>query len=201
MKKLSFAFFLVLLGFSVHSQGLSDIVKSNNSKNVTSDELNSNGDRIITTGISPIFRSLYGGGAAGLSCIVSGVDTFFVLRLQLNYTSTPPCINQGCKLILKLSDNSLITLENIYKIGRADYEIVELFNSIEYYVFPGYKVSHNDLRRMIDIGVKKIRIETDSDLQDNSISGNKMSKALSKSLDAIENALRTSKGKSIYSDF
>ena len=98
-----------------------------------------------------------------------------------------------------MEDGSIITLENISKIGPLDYEIRTGGVVTEYLVYPNYLVSKKDLIRMINNDVVKIRVETDIDYIDRNINGSGWSNSLQMGLSIIEKNLKISK--TIYSDF
>ncbi len=113
----------------------------------------------------------------------------------------PPQIDKGRKLLVKLNNGAIITLENATKIGPLDIETWKgAYNMVEYRVYPMYQVSRLDLLRMINEDVEKIRIETDeAENLDYTIKRSKMSDALYEGLKNIEQALSVKKD--IYSDF
>ncbi len=170
---------------------------SANAQKIIVDKVEVDGSRFLQTKYTTIYSKMVSGGALSLCCIATESDTTFYLSLMLNEQKLE--IDEGRKLIIKLGDGTILTLENSKKIGPLDYEIRQVFSSIEYLVYPMYYVSHDDLRLMIDNGVVKLRIETDMDNLDREIKPTKMADILATGLSNIEKALTVKKD--IYSDF
>lgn len=164
---------------------------------VVMDKVEPDGSRHILTKYTTIYSKMFSGGAAALYCIANESDTTFYISLMLN--EQKPEIDEGRKLLVKLSDETILTLENAKKIGPFDYETRQVYNSIEYLVYPMYYVSRDDIMQMINKGVVKLRIETDIDNLDRDIKKTKMSDILETSLSNIDDALTVKKD--IYSDF
>ncbi len=161
------------------------------------DKVESDGSRHIQTEYKTIYSKMFTAGAISLYCLANESDTTFYISLMLN--ERKPEIDQGRKLLVKLDDGIILTLENIDKIGPLDYETRQVFNSVEYLVYPRYYVSLDDLMLMISKGVVKLRIETDLDNFDRDIIKAKMSDYLENSLSKIIEVLSIKKD--IYSDF
>ena len=185
MRKIVFVFILVLSAIGLNAQ------------KIVLDKVESDGSRLLQTKYTTIYSKMVSGGALSLCCVATESDTSFYLSLMLNEQKLE--IEEGRKLVVKLSDGTILTLENTKKIGPLDYEIRQVYSSIEYLVYPMYYVSLDDLRLMIDKGVVKLRIETDMDNLDRDIKKTKMSDILATGLSNIEQALTVKKD--IYSDF
>ena len=173
------------------------VFKGANAQKVVMDKIESDGSRHILTKYTTIYSKMFTGGAAALYCIANESDTTFYISLLLN--EQKPEIDKGRKLLVKLSDETILTLENAVKIGPLDYETRQVYNNIEYIVYPMYYVSRDEIMQMINTGVVKLRIETDVDNLDRDIKKTKMSDILETSLSNIMNALAVKKD--IYSDF
>ena len=172
-----------------------------NAQKVEVDKVESDGTRFIRTEYSTIYSKMFSGGAVALCCDYNQQtnDTTFYITLLLNEPN-PPQIDKGRKLLVKLNDGDIITLENAKKIGPLDYETRKVYKTVEHIVYPMYQVSRLNLLRMINQNVEKIRIETDgAENLDYSIKRSKMSDALYEGLKNIEQALSVKKD--IYSDF
>ena len=168
-----------------------------NAQKIVVDKVESDGSRIIQTKYATIYSKMFSGGAVSLCCSANDTDTVFAISLMLNEQKQE--IDEGRKLLIKLNDGTILTLENINKIGPLDYEVRRVYNSVEYLVYPMYYVSREDIMQMINKGVVKLRIETDTDNLDREIKQTKMSDALKTGLSNIEKALVVKKD--IYSDF
>ena len=95
-------------------------------------------------------------------------------------------IDRGRILLIKLKDDTVIELKNCSHIGPGDYKYEEIMFAPHYYTNPMYIVSLEDLKKIINGEVVKIRIENDIEFFDRNIQWNKFSKALKKAFDAIE---------------
>lgn len=93
-------------------------------------------------------------------------------------------INLKARLIIKLSDNSLITLNNdeeaIDNIGSYTPNIGTVYN-----ISPMYELSKIQLNKIIQLGVIKLRIENNIGFKDIEINKSNMSRFLSKTLQLI----------------
>jgi hypothetical protein len=175
---------------------------ASNAQNVEVDKVESDGTRFIRTEYSSIYKKMFSGGSIALCCDYNSQsnDTTYYIIMKLT-EQNPPQIDKGRKLLVKLNNGAIITLENATKIGPLDIETWKgAYNMVEYRVYPMYQVSRLDLLRMINEDVEKIRIETDeAENLDYTIKRSKMSDALYEGLKNIEQALSVKKD--IYSDF
>lgn len=163
-----------------------------NAQKLLIDKVDGNGERTMQTNYSKLYTKMTTGASIALGCVVKESDTTYMLCLRLSeYGKT---MEKGRKLLIKLDDNSIITLVNVNNIGSSDYNRV----GSEYQTFPIYPISKEDLFSIINGEVVKIRIETDIDLIDRDIRGT-MSGALREDYNLINKKLK--ENKTIYSDF
>ena len=167
-----------------------------NAQKLLVDKVESNGDRLMQTKYTTIYSKLLSGGAISLICSTSAVDTLYMISLMLNEGKQQ--IDEGRKLLLKLEDGSILTLVNIKEIGVGDYEIRTVYHSTEYLTYPAYPVTKDELFRIINGNVVKIRIETNLELLDRTIRET-ISENLSEDYNLINKKLKEKK--TIYSDF
>ena len=127
-----------------------------NAQKVEVDKVESDGTRFIRTEYSTIYTKMFSGGAVALCCDYNpqSNDTTFYITLLLNEPN-PPQIDKGRKLLIKLNDGVIITLENAKKIGPLDYETRKVYKTVEHIVYPMYQVSRLNLLRMINQNVEK----------------------------------------------
>lgn len=162
---------------------------SRNVINVIQDEVTESGVRIIRTEYSEVFNGSYNSSAVGLRCFIFGSDTTFAISMMLRFPSNVPSIDAGNVMLLKLSNKSVFTLKNSSSVSQMDAVLgVKSYHD----VFLSYDISETDLIRLMDVGVKRIRIETNSGLIDYNISRNKMSKSLEEAYDAVWDAIELS---------
>ena len=83
-----------------------------------------------------------------------------VWRLELKVTGKHAMkISKGRKFLLKFQDGSIMELENIREIGAADYDYHTSNYGTTYSVYPSYPLSEDELKKIIDGGVVKVRLE------------------------------------------
>lgn len=151
------------------------------------DKVDSEGKRFIAT--SPRGFSL--------ACFAKGSDTTWALTYYLGEKRE---IDRGRKMLIKLTDGQIITLENDNQIGPLDYETFFYSGSLHYVVQPMYKISKKDIMSIIQKGIIKIRIETNIDVQDRIEKDCKrFTKLFTKAYKNITKSLRTKM--TLYSNF
>lgn len=151
------------------------------------DKADSDGKRYIATE----FRGF------SLGCYAGNNDTTWVLVYYLNEKRE---IDTGRKLLIKLSDEKVITLENAVQIGPLDYESNYYSGRMHYAVHPVYYISKKDLMSIMDKGMIKIRVETNIDTFDRSEKDCKrITKMLSEEYGNIMELLQVKK--TLYTDF
>lgn len=168
------------------------LVGSLSAQKLIIDKIDANGSRTMQTSYSKLYTKMMTGASVSLCCFVKESDTTFMLKLRLSEYGKSMAL--GRKLLIKLRDNTIITLDNVNDIGPYDYTRV----GGELQTFPTYPITKEELLKIIDGDVIKIRIETDVDLIDRDIRGT-MSDALREAYELICRKLAVKK--SIYSDF
>ena len=175
MKKKLFFTFLLVSSICLQAQ------------KVLIDKVNSDGRRFIAT--EP--------RGFTLGCFAGNKDTTWVLTYYLGEKRE---IDKGKKMLIKLSDGEIITLDNEKEIGPLDYETFFLSNSIIYVVQPCYYLSKENILSIIEKGIVKIRIETNIDVKDRTEKDCKrFNKLFAKGYNNIVEALKIKKD--LYSDF
>lgn len=102
-------------------------------------------------------------GGFSLWCNVESCDTTWMLSFYLGEKRE---IDVGRKLLIKLSDDQIITLENVREIGPFDYDAKYWSGTMHYVVYPLYHVEKEDLLSIIRKGIIKIRVESNLDTHD-----------------------------------
>lgn len=151
---------------------------------VSIDKLEKDGSRVIISKYHQLYTKLTTAASFGLEYIeYPDGKSFYFLSLTLNEGQLT--IDEGRKLLIKFNDDSTMELENSKKIGIADYEAgykgSKLFS-------PKYIITEEQIHKIIDSNVVKIRIETDTDFKDRNISNNTLSKNLKKFYEGIKKA-------------
>lgn len=162
------------------------------------DKVEEDGSRIIITGAQNIYTRLVNAAAIRVCFIkTSEDDHLYSIRLTLNEGKMQ--FDKGRKLLLKFADDSIMELENTKEIGPADYEYSVTSAGTYYFTFPEYEVTEEDIEKIIEGQVVKIRVENNIGFFDRDIKKNKFSKALKKLYDAI-NAKKETKN-DVYQNF
>lgn len=153
-------------------------------------------------------KNLYSEWASGASFSVeygkSGNTEVWSIGLCLNEGKR--VIDKGRKLLLKFDDGSIIELENNTEIGPGDYEYEVSKYGTNYYVYPSYNITEEQIQKIIDGNVIKVRIEDNVGYLDREIKGKKkksvksrMSEDIKELYDNVKAA--SQQGKSIYDNF
>lgn len=166
-----------------------------NAQNISVDKVEENGTRYIVTSDSRI-GSL---GDLGLKSVTENGNTEYFVNLTLtNNTITE--ISKGRKLLLKLKNGEIIILENTVDIcEKANKSIEGTQNSKFYYISPSYKVSENDLKKIANGEVVKVRIDKNYGNRDVEINNNAFSSKIKAYYDNIKEAQKVKK--TFTSDF
>ena len=153
-------------------------------------------------------KNLYSEWASGASFSVEYCQTnnseLWFLSLCLNEGKRT--IDKGRKMLLKFEDGSIIELENCEEIGIADYEYEVTSYGTNYYVYPSYTITEEQIQKIINGNVIKVRIEINTGYLDREIKGKKkksvkgrMSEDMKEIYDNVKAA--SLQKKSIYDDF
>jgi hypothetical protein len=149
------------------------------------DKVEDDGSRLIVGEYYNLYTGLTNTASFKLSCniLVNGEETYNII-LCLNEGKMQ--FNEGRKLLIKFKDGSVMELKNNKEIGPADYEIVQPLKSVHYITYPRYSVTEEEIQKIIDGEVVKVRIENNIDFIDRNIKKNKFSDGIKKSFAAIK---------------
>lgn len=161
----------------------------------------------VYSGFPGIFVSL-----AAAKTDINGNDTI-LYQLQIRYGNpNRTSIDKGKRLLLKLSDSTVVTLKNESAIDLLDNKREVTTTYSVYFVFPKYELSHQELQKLMDLEVCKIRLEHNTDVytvaEDKKEYKNKVKKSFHKN--EFSTILRSAyaqiqdalfEKKDIYSDF
>ncbi len=98
-------------------------------------------------------------------------NNVYLWMLELCLNESKLQIAKGRKLLLKLDDGSIIELENSKDIGPGDYEVKVTKYGTNYYVYPSYDITEEQIQQIINGNVSKIRIEHEVGYLDREIKG------------------------------
>ena len=134
----------------------------------------------------------------------------YILCINLNDTKKIPIANNGVFLIKTFNDD-IIELTNIYSnhntvtLGYSYHRPIlgnigtvsanEIHRNIAYFI-----ITENQLK-LLEFGVKKVRVETDNGYEEKEYKKDKCGKFLFNSYNVINNYLKTTKIKSIKDNF
>lgn len=164
---------------------------------ISVDKVEENGNRIIITDYSSLYTGWTNAASFRLGYIHFEDVELYNLSLLLNEGKMQ--IEEGRKLLLKFSDGSTMELSNSKQIGPADYEYRTSKYGTTYLVCPSYKISEDEIKRIIEGEVVKIRIENNIEFFDRDIKKNKLSKGLKNAYNAIQKKKLTNNG--LYDGF
>ena len=162
------------------------------------DKVEEDGSRYIITEHDNIYTKMTTAASLYLNYILmnSGDENYYI-TLCLNEGKME--FDKGRKLLLKFKDNSVMELVNCDEIGSTDYKYNVTRFGTDYLTYPTYNVTEEEIQKIIDGNVVKIRIENNIEYFDRDIKRNKFSKALKTAYDAI-NAQKNVKN-DIYEGF
>ena len=148
------------------------LVSTNLFSQIQVDKVENDGSRIIITKNKNIYTEWTSAAAMSLAYIhtPSGED-IYQIALCLNEGKMQ--FEKGRKLLVKFKDNTMMELVNCERIGPADYHVDMTQLGPDYYTYPKYIVSVEDLQKIINGEVVKIRIENDLEFFDRIIKKNK----------------------------
>lgn len=158
-----------------------------------------NGRRTISTKSYNLYMGFTSSIWYNLKCIMlKEGDTTFFLGLTL-VEKEKIQIDKGRKLLIKFDDGSIMELSNFTRIGPGDYQYSVSSGSVSYYFMPQYTITEEQITKLSNKKVIKIRIEHDIDVIDRDITARKLNNGISEAYAAIIETLRTRK--TIYTDF
>ena len=162
------------------------------------DKVEGNGSRFIITKHKNIYTEWTSAAAMSLSyMLTSGGDENYQISLCLNEGKMQ--FDKGRKLLIKFKDNSIMELVNSVHIGPADYKVDITRFGTDYYTYPTYNVSVEDIQKIINGEVVKIRVENNLEFFDRNIKKNKFSTVIKNAFEAI-NSRKTVKN-DVYEGF
>ncbi len=150
------------------------------------DKVEDNGRRFIMSETMPLYTGLTNGGSFFLGYgLFNNTDEYYYLSLVLNEGKTD--IATGRKLLIKLIDGTLIELSNTKEIGPTNYDLrTNAMGRLFYLTSPSYRITEEEIKRIIEGEAIKVRIETNTDFFDRGIKKNKLSKGLKTAYEAIQ---------------
>lgn len=149
------------------------------------DKVEEDGSRYIIATSELLYRGWDYSAGFRLSYIeLPDSDPIYTLSVNLNEGKMQ--FDKGRKLLLKFKDDSILELENIEEIGPGDYEFEVTSAGTNYYTFPKYKITEEDIEKIIAGQVVKIRVENNIEFFDREIKKNRVSKGLKSMYDAIK---------------
>ncbi len=162
------------------------------------DKVEEDGSRFILTENSNIYKGWTNAGAFNL-CYTLKVNGEEDYDMTLCLNEGKMQFEEGRKLLLKFKDGSMMELKNHEKIGPTDYKYQVSSIGTSYFTFPKYILTVEEIQKIIDGEVIKIRIENDVEFFDRDIKKNKFSKGMKKAFESI-NAKKTTKN-DVYEGF
>ena len=109
-------------------------------------------------------------------------------------------IAKGRKLLLKFKDESVMELENVREIELIDNKLEHSRTTSYYLVYPQYVVTEEQLDKIMNNEVIKLRIENNVEFLDRTIKKNRFSQGIKKAYEDIQNQLKSTNN-SLYENF
>lgn len=152
---------------------------------ISADKVEEDGSRFIITQNSNIYTRWTNAAAFNLSynLKVNG-EEYYEMTLCLNEGKMR--FEEGRKLLIKFKDDSILELKNNKKIGPADYKYQVSSSGTSYFTFPRYLITEEEIQKIINGEVVKIRVENDIEFFDRDIKKNKFSKGMKTAFEAIQ---------------
>ena len=155
------------------------------------DKVEKDGSRTIITKE----KWINGNESASIGCIISpdGKNSVYVLIMKVHKME----IDEGRKLLLKFKDESIMELKNRKKIGPLDYVWWSYLTSRICSVLPEYVLMEEDIDKIIQNDVVKMRLENNIEYID--LKCKKFSKVIKEQYESINSV--KSKKNGIYDGF
>ena len=85
----------------------------------------------------------------------------YSIRVKLTLGSSRESLPKGSKIFVKLENDEIIEGESMFEINTYDndHEYLEALHTMYYYMYPQYKFSENDIEKMINNKVTKVRFQ------------------------------------------
>lgn len=164
---------------------------------VANDNIDTEGWRFVSSIYENLYATFSTGAAASLKATVSPAnDTTFYLQICFNEGKLT--MDEGSILLLKLGDGSNIELHS-NKVGLEDIECQITKYGTHYYIYPMYEITTEQIEKIINQDVIKIRVQCTGGTFDREIKKQKLSKLYSKAYPAVIEVL--SQNKSVYDNF
>ena len=163
------------------------------------DKVEEDGSRVIVSSSHNIYTGLTNAAAAALMYISLPEQDHEQFEISVTLNEGKMQFDVGRKLLLKFKDDSVMELSNTKEIGIADYTYRVGNTGTSYFTNPTYLVSEEQLIKIINGEVIKIRIENNIEYFDRTIKKNKFSKAVQKSYEAILSKRQTKND--VYTNF
>jgi len=172
---ITFTLFISLMGYS---------------QKITYDKTDEEGSRVILTSEESIYTGWTNSAALNMGVVTYGknnADSLLVIFLTLNEGILQ--FEKGRKLLLKCQNGDIIELQNTREIGAGDYKS----NVTSSGTSPQYSVTEEQIQKIIDGNIVKIRIETNTGELDRDIKKNKFSKAVANDYPFLKERLKKQK--------
>lgn len=182
---ITFMFLISLMGYS---------------QKIIYDKTDEQGSRIILTSDEDIYTGWTHAAALSMAVVTYGknnAELLFYIDLTLNEGIFQ--FAKGRKLLLKCQNGDIIELQNTKEIGAGDYKFNVTSSGTYYYTSPNYSVTEEQIQKIIDDNIVKIRIETDTGELDRDIKKNNFSKAVANDYQFLKERLKEQK--SVYDGF
>lgn len=155
------------------------------------DKQEEDGTRIIISDRDNLYSKWSTGAGFDLSTgITPSGDQFWWLDITLSEGKGQ--IEENRVLLIKFDNDEVLELKNDKAIGPADYTYRVTTMGTTYYLHPRYPISEEQLNKLLNGTVTKVRIEHDAGHFDREINGKKFHKRINKMYDQIKKRMTVS---------
>ena len=161
------------------------IVSVNAFAQIRVDKVEDDGSRIIISNDHNIYTGWTNAASVSVIYVLtpSGEELY---QIHLCFNEGKMQFDIGRKLLLKFADDSVMEFSNITEIGPADYEYRVTDFGTSYYTYPDYLITEEEIQKIVNGNVIKIRVENNLEYFDRIIKKNKFSLAIRDSYQAIQ---------------
>jgi hypothetical protein len=151
------------------------------------DKQEQNGDRTLGTSYVKFGSSFLGSGSKlFMVCVKDQNGLSIGITISLS-SFVRKELSVGRKLLIKLDNDSILSLTNIQKITQLDNDYTIAGSVIAYHMYPNYEIKSDQLTTLMKHIVVKLRVETEDGYTD--LDSRNFSKVVSKCYDTIQKRL------------
>lgn len=141
-----------------------------NAQGVLIDTYAEDSSRIVVSNSKFLYQFISNNTTFSVGCI-QNVNGEKIWALQLCICESKMTISPGRKLLFKFDNGDIMELTNYKDIGPADYEYKVTSSKTEYYVSPSYQITEDQILKITQGNIVKVRIEHNAGFFDREMRG------------------------------